>query len=95
MNINIAVINNGFLGMVRQWQEFMYERNYSCVTILSPDFVKLAGAHGIAGTTVRSRAEVLPAVEEARKTEGPVPDQLHGGERGRGVSDDRSRLGAG
>jgi acetolactate synthase-1/2/3 large subunit len=71
LNINIAVINNGFLGMVRQWQEFMYERNYSCVKILSPDFVKLAGAHGIEGTTVRSRAEVLPAVNEARRTEGP------------------------
>jgi acetolactate synthase-1/2/3 large subunit len=71
LNIHIAVINNGFLGMVRQWQEFMYERNYSCVKILSPDFVKLAGAHGIDGTTVRSRAEVLPAVDAARKNNGP------------------------
>jgi acetolactate synthase-1/2/3 large subunit len=71
LHINIAVINNGFLGMVRQWQEFMYERNYACVSILSPDFVKLAGAHGIDGTTVRSRAEVLPAVEKARKNDGP------------------------
>ncbi len=71
LNINIAVINNGFLGMVRQWQEFMYERNYSCVKILSPDFVKLAAAHGIEGTAVHSRAEVLPAVEAARRTDGP------------------------
>jgi acetolactate synthase-1/2/3 large subunit len=77
LNINIAVINNGFLGMVRQWQEFMYERNYSCVKILSPDFVKLAGAHGIAGTTVSSRAEVLPAVELARRTEGPFLINFH------------------
>jgi acetolactate synthase I/II/III large subunit len=77
LNINIAIINNGFLGMVRQWQEFMYERNYSCVKILSPDFVKLAGAHGIAGTTVNNRAGVLPAVEEARRTEGPFLINFH------------------
>ena len=53
LDIRIAVINNGFLGMVRQWQEFIYERNYACVSILSPDFVKLAGAHDIPGATVR------------------------------------------
>jgi acetolactate synthase I/II/III large subunit len=77
LNINIAVINNGFLGMVRQWQEFMYARNYACVSILSPDFVKLADAHGIPGATVRSRAEVLPAVEEARRTNGPFLINFH------------------
>jgi acetolactate synthase-1/2/3 large subunit len=71
LNINIAVINNGFLGMVRQWQEFMYEGNYSCSPILSPDFVKLADAHGIAGATVRKRADVLPAVEAARGSDKP------------------------
>jgi acetolactate synthase-1/2/3 large subunit len=71
LNINIAIINNGFLGMVRQWQEFMYERNYACTPILSPDFVKLAGAHGIQGATVSSRAEVLPAVDLARNSNGP------------------------
>jgi acetolactate synthase-1/2/3 large subunit len=71
LDINIAVINNGFLGMVRQWQEFMYERNYACSPILSPDFVKLADAHGIPGATVRLRSEVLPAVEAARSRPGP------------------------
>jgi acetolactate synthase-1/2/3 large subunit len=71
LKINIAVINNGFLGMVRQWQEFMYERNYSCVKILSPDFVKLADAHGIPGLTVHTRAEVLAAVQAAREAKGP------------------------
>ena len=71
LDINIAVINNGFLGMVRQWQEFMYERNYACTPIISPDFVKLAGAHGIPGATVRNRAEVLPAVDVARRSNGP------------------------
>jgi acetolactate synthase-1/2/3 large subunit len=71
LNINIAVINNGFLGMVRQWQEFMYDSNYACSPILSPDFVKLAEAHGIAGTTVRKRSEVLPAVQTARSSDKP------------------------
>jgi len=71
LDIRIAVINNGFLGMVRQWQEFIYEGNYACVSIISPDFVKLAGAHGIPGATVRKRAEVLPAVAEARNSSGP------------------------
>jgi len=70
LKINIAVINNGFLGMVRQWQEFMYDSNYACSPILSPDFVKLADAHGIPGQTVRRRAEVLPAVETARAASG-------------------------
>src|ERR1700687_5645438 len=78
LNINIAVINNGFLGMVRQWQEFMYERNYSCSPILSPDFVKLGEAHGIPGTTVRTRGGGLAAVSEARRTDGRVLINFHG-----------------
>jgi acetolactate synthase I/II/III large subunit len=71
LNINIAVINNGYLGMVRQWQEFFYESNYEATPLVSPDFVKLADAHGIAGRAVTTRAEVADAVNEARKTEGP------------------------
>ncbi len=69
--INIAVINNGFLGMVRQWQETFYEKNYSASPILSPDFVKLADAHGIAGTRVIKRREVTPAVTRARTSAAP------------------------
>jgi len=70
IKINIAVINNGFLGMVRQWQEFFYERNYESTPLISPDFVKLADAHGIPGVAVRTRAEVASAVEEARSAPG-------------------------
>ncbi len=70
LNINIAVINNGYLGMVRQWQEFFYESNYEATPLVSPDFVKLADAHGIAGRAVTTRAEVADAVNEARKTDG-------------------------
>ena len=64
--INIAVINNGFLGMVRQWQETFYEKNYSASPILSPDFVMLAAAHGIAGATVSKRSDVTTTVTRAR-----------------------------
>ena len=64
--INIAVINNGFLGMVRQWQEAFYDKNYSASPILSPDFVKLAGAHGIDGAHVSERKNVIPTVTKAR-----------------------------
>jgi acetolactate synthase-1/2/3 large subunit len=69
--INIAVINNGFLGMVRQWQEIFYDKNYECTPILSPDFVALAAAHGIAGSHVRQRADVIPTVTRARTSGHP------------------------
>jgi acetolactate synthase I/II/III large subunit len=71
LKINIAVINNGYLGMVRQWQEFFYERNYESTPLVSPDFVKLADAHGIAGRAVKTRAEVDASVAEARSHAGP------------------------
>ncbi len=70
LKINIAVINNGYLGMVRQWQEFFYDRNYESTPLVSPDFVKLADAHGIPGLAVRTRGEVAAAVEEARSSKG-------------------------
>jgi acetolactate synthase I/II/III large subunit len=71
LKINIAVVNNGYLGMVRQWQEFFYEKNYEATPLVSPDFVKLADAHGIAGRAVRTRSEVEAAVAEARNHKGP------------------------
>ncbi len=64
--INIAVINNGFLGMVRQWQETFYDKNYSASPILSPDFVMLAAAHGIDAANVTTRPDVTPTVTKAR-----------------------------
>ncbi|MGB6973414.1 MAG: biosynthetic-type acetolactate synthase large subunit [Terracidiphilus sp.] len=70
LRINIAIINNGYLGMVRQWQEFFYDRNYESTPLISPDFVKLAEAHGIPGLAVRTRAEVEAAVEQARNAPG-------------------------
>jgi acetolactate synthase I/II/III large subunit len=70
LKINIAVINNGYLGMVRQWQEFFYGRNYESTPLVSPDFVKLADAHGISGRAVRTRSEVESAVNDARSAPG-------------------------
>jgi len=69
--INIAVINNGFLGMVRQWQETFYDKNYSASPILSPDFVLLAAAHGIAGANVSLRPNVTSTVQQARTSGKP------------------------
>src|SRR6266542_1495746 len=70
--IKVAIINNGFLGMVRQWQEFFYERRYAATPLSGPDFVKLAEAFGVRGIAVSQRAGVLPAVDEARNHPGPV-----------------------
>jgi acetolactate synthase-1/2/3 large subunit len=72
LKVNIAIINNGFLGMVRQWQEFFYERNYQATPLLNPDFVKLAEAYGIRSMAVAQRSEVVPAVQAARAHNGPV-----------------------
>ncbi len=71
LNINIAIINNGYLGMVRQWQEFFYEKNYQSTPMVSPDFVKLADAHGIHGAAVRDRGDLEAAVHCARAHDGP------------------------
>ena len=66
LDIKIAVINNGFLGMVRQWQEFFYDKRYSATPILSPDFTMIAAAHGIDGHRVTTREEVIPTVQKVR-----------------------------
>jgi acetolactate synthase-1/2/3 large subunit len=72
IDIKVAIINNGYLGMVRQWQEFFYERRYAATPLSGPDFVKLAEAFGIRGIAVSSRGDVLPAVDNARTHAGPV-----------------------
>jgi acetolactate synthase-1/2/3 large subunit len=72
LKIHIAIMNNGYLGMVRQWQEFFYERNYQSTPLLSPNFAKLAEAYGIRSEVVTQRSQVVPAVQSARRHEGPV-----------------------
>jgi acetolactate synthase-1/2/3 large subunit len=69
--IKIAIINNGFLGMVRQWQQIFYERRYTGTPIWAPDFVKLAAAYDIPGLRVTRPDEVAAAIEQANNTPGP------------------------
>jgi acetolactate synthase-1/2/3 large subunit len=71
LKVNIAVINNGYLGMVRQWQELFYHSRYAATPMLNPDFVKLAEAFGIPGRAVTAREQVAAAITEARHAEGP------------------------
>jgi acetolactate synthase-1/2/3 large subunit len=68
LDVNIAIINNGYLGMVRQWQEFFYNKRYAATPLVNPNFQKLAEAFGIAGATVTKRGEVAEAVQAARRS---------------------------
>jgi acetolactate synthase-1/2/3 large subunit len=72
VKVNVAIINNFFLGMVRQWQEFFYEKRYAATPLVGPDFVKLAEAFDLKGIKVTQRREVREAVEAARAHEGTV-----------------------
>jgi acetolactate synthase I/II/III large subunit len=72
VKINIAIINNGFLGMVRQWQQFFHDRRYSATPLSSPNFVKIAEAHGLPGVHVTTRPESVAAIRHARASAGPV-----------------------
>jgi acetolactate synthase-1/2/3 large subunit len=72
IKVNIAVINNGYLGMVRQWQEFFYGRRYSSTPISSPDLSALAAAHGLRSVRVDRRDQVEAAIRFARQAEGTV-----------------------
>jgi acetolactate synthase-1/2/3 large subunit len=74
LDVKIAVINNGYLGMVRQWQEFFYDRRYAATPISGPDFARLAEAFGIHGATVTSRGQVADAVAAARSRRGALID---------------------
>jgi acetolactate synthase-1/2/3 large subunit len=67
IKVNLAILNNGYLGMVRQWQEFFYDRRYSATPMKSPDFVKIAEAHGLTGMRVTERSQVESAVQQARE----------------------------
>ena len=69
--VKIAIINNGFLGMVRQWQQIFYDKRYVGTPILSPDYVKLADAYDIPAAAVRHPSEVVSVLEQAHATDGP------------------------
>ena len=67
-----CIINNGYLGMVRQWQEKIYNEHYSQTKISSPDFVKLAQSYGALGIRVEHEEEIIPALKQAIEFDGPV-----------------------
>lgn len=70
--VNIAIVNNGYLGMVRQWQELFHNRNYSETPISSPDYMLIAQAYGIPGRRVTRPEEVDDAIRWARSVDGPT-----------------------
>jgi acetolactate synthase-1/2/3 large subunit len=70
--VKIAILNNSFLGMVRQWQQLFYERRYSFTPMAAPDFVKLAEAYGAVGLRATKPQEVEPVIKEALNTPRPV-----------------------
>jgi acetolactate synthase I/II/III large subunit len=71
--VKVAILNNGFLGMVRQWQQLFYDRRYSCTTMdHAPDFAKLAEAYGAVGMRATKPSEVEPVLREAIATPRPV-----------------------
>jgi len=71
INVKIAILNNGYLGMVRQWQELFYEKNYVATPLTCPDFVKIAEANCIPGLRVKRQEEVAGAIAQAMAYDGP------------------------
>jgi acetolactate synthase-1/2/3 large subunit len=75
----VAILNNGFLGMVRQWQQLFWEKRYSHTCInFAPDFVKLADAYGCYGMRITEKADVVPAIRKALEiTDRPIILDFH------------------
>jgi acetolactate synthase-1/2/3 large subunit len=70
--VKFAIMNNSYLGMVRQWQELFYDNRYNQINIAGPDWVKLADAYGILGLRVDNKENVLSTIKEANEHDGPV-----------------------
>jgi acetolactate synthase-1/2/3 large subunit len=77
INVKVAILNNGYLGMVRQWQELFYKKRYSHTSLYNPDFVKLAESYGALGLRVNKKEEVRPAIEKALSTNNTVFIDFH------------------
>ncbi len=71
LGVKIAILNNGVLGMVHQWQTLFYEQRYMATTLSCPDFIKVAEAYGIPAMNVSRKEDVRPAIEKAMATPGP------------------------
>jgi acetolactate synthase-1/2/3 large subunit len=77
INVKVAILNNGYLGMVRQWQELFYKKRYSYTCLHNPDFVKLAEAYGAAGIRVTKKEDVTKAIEKAISIDNVVFIDFH------------------
>jgi acetolactate synthase-1/2/3 large subunit len=77
LNVKVAILNNCYLGMVRQWQELFYKRRYSYTYLCNPDFVKLAESYGAVGLRVTRKEEVRPAIDKALLTDNVVFIDFH------------------
>jgi len=77
INVKVFILNNGYLGMVRQWQELFYKKRYSYTCIYNPDFVKVAEAYGAVGIRVKEKDEVKEAIKKALSIEAPVIVDVH------------------
>src|SRR5437588_6395096 len=75
--VKAAIMNNGYLGMVRQWQQFFHASNYSETPITGPDYVQLASAYGLTGICVTRREDVSAAIQRAMQNEGTVILNFH------------------
>jgi len=69
--VKVTILNNGYLGMVRQWQELFFDKRYVATPLSGPDFVKIAEAYGIPALRVRKKAEIVPAIKQAAAEQGP------------------------
>ncbi len=75
--VKVMILNNGYLGMVRQWQELFFGKRYSATPIKSPDFAALAQSLGATGMAVEDKSEVREAIEKSLATAGPVVIDFH------------------
>ena len=88
--VKMAIFNNGYLGMVRQWQQFFHGRRYSATPIWSPDYVKLAEAYGVAGWRVEDAGQTREALRAAMADAGPRAGRISDRAGSERVSDDSS-----
>ena len=77
INVKVVILNNGFLGMVRQWQELFYKKRYSYTCMYNPDFVKLAESYGAAGIRVTKKSDVRAALKKAMSIDNVVFVDFH------------------
>ena len=93
VHVKIGIINNGFLGMVRQWQQLFYDKNYSGTPMWSPDYMKLAEAYGIPSLRVTTNDEVGSRHQGRQRTQWSLPGRISGQGRGQRLPDGGARRG--